>query len=105
MDDDILNKVVLVEKEVQQRLEIEKKMSREWLKNVKKEAEEQVIAEEKELKESVSEAVKKEKLVAEKKAGEMISEAKAEAKRLEGISDDILKRIILKQIIRILPGQ
>jgi predicted AAA+ superfamily ATPase len=105
MDDDVLGKVVEVEKEVQQRLEIEKKMSREWLENVKKDAEEKIIAEEKELKGAASDAVRKEKIIAEKKAAEIVNKAKAEGKILEEIKDDILKTIIRNHIVRILPGQ
>ena len=54
MDDDILSRVVEVEREVQQRLDVEKKMSLDWIEKVKKEAEERVIAEEKKLKEALS---------------------------------------------------
>ncbi len=104
MDDDILSKVVEVEREVQQRIEIEKKMSQEWLENTKKEAEEKVLIEEKELTRTVNDAISKARLNAEKKAEAIIKDANIEAKRLEQLDDDILKNIVLKHIIRILPG-
>jgi vacuolar-type H+-ATPase subunit H len=104
MDDDILSQVVEVEKEVQQRIEIEKKMSQEWLENVKKEAEEKVLIEEKELKKNVTDSISIARLNAEKKAEAIISDANVEAERIEKLDDDILKNIIIKHIIRILPG-
>jgi len=104
MDDDILSQVVEVEKEVQQRIEIEKKMSQEWLKNVKKEAEEKVLIEEKELKKNVTDSISIARLNAGKKAEAIISDANVEAERIEKLDDDILKNIIIKHIIRILPG-
>ena len=102
MDDDILSQVVEVEKEVQQRIEIEKKMSQEWLENVKKEAEEKVLIEEKELKKNVTDSISIARLNAEKKAEAIISDANVEAERIEKLDDDILKNIIIKPIIRIL---
>lgn len=104
MDDDILSQVVEVEKEIQQRIEIEKKMSQEWLENAKSEAEEKVLIEEKELKKNVTDSISIARLNAEKKAEAIISDANIEAERLEGLDDDILKNIILKHIIKILPG-
>jgi len=104
MDDDILSQVVEVEKEVQQRIEIEKKMSQEWLENAKSEAEEKVLIEEKELKKNVTDSISIARLNAEKKAEAIIRDANIEAERLEGLDDDILKNIIIKHIIKILPG-
>lgn len=104
MDDDILSQVVEVEKEVQQRIEIEKKMSQEWLENAKSEAEEKVLIEEKELKKNVTDSISIARLNAEKKAEAIISDANIEAERLEGLDNDILKNIIIKHIIKILPG-
>ena len=105
MDDDILGKVVEVEKEVQQRLEIEKKMSQEWLKKVKKDAEEKVVAEEAEIKEAFNVALKNAKLNAEKRVAAIIKDANEEAERLKGLGDEILKKAILKHITVILPGK
>jgi vacuolar-type H+-ATPase subunit H len=104
MDDDILSKVVEVEKEVQQRIKIEEKMSQEWLENAKSEAEEKVLIEEKELKRNVHESIGKARLNAEIKAEAITRDANSEAKRLEKLDDDTLKKIISKHIIKILPG-
>jgi hypothetical protein len=102
MDDDILSKVVEVEKEVQ--LGIEKDISHEWLENVKRDAEEKILREEKELKIALNEAIKKTNINSEKEAVEIIKNADKEADKLERLGNDILKKIILKHIYRILPG-
>ncbi len=104
MDDDILSKVVEVEKEVQQRIGIEKKMSQEWLENVKKDAEEKILRGKKELEESLNASIREAKLNAETKAVAIIKDADDKAERLKGLDDNILKKVILKHISRILPG-
>lgn len=104
MDDDILSKVVEVEKEVQQRIDIEKNMSHEWLENVKNDAEEKILREEKELKDALVEEIGKTSLNSKRKAAEIIKDAGIEAEKLERLGNDILKKIILKHIYRILPG-
>jgi vacuolar-type H+-ATPase subunit H len=104
MDDDILSKVVEVEKDVQQRIGIEKNMSREWLENVKRDAEEKILREEKELKTAFDEAIRKTNISSEKKAIEIIKDANTETEKLERLGNDILKKIIMKHTFMILPG-
>ena len=103
MEDDILSKIVEVEKEIQKRLEIERNTTQEWLEKIKKDTEKELIMAEKELKESLNKAVQDAKSNAEKKASEYLLDAQTKAKRLEKLSDEILKTVILKHIIRILP--
>ena len=104
MDDDILSRVVEVEREVQQRLDVEKKMSLDWIEKVKKEAEERVVAEEKKLKEEMGQDLQEAKLEAEKGAAAIIEDAYDEAARLRDIGDEILKKTIRKHLSTILPG-
>ena len=104
MDDDILSKVVEVEKEVRQKIDIEKKMSGEWIENIKKEAEQKILSEEEDLKKALSNETKKAKVDAEVKTAAIINKANQEAERLKGLSDSILKKAILKHISIILPG-
>ncbi len=105
MEDDILSKIVEVEKEIQERLEIEKNKAHEWLEKVKKDAEKELITVEKELNESLNQELQDAKQHAEKKASEILLDAQTKAERLEKLSDEILKTVILKHIIRILPGK
>ncbi len=105
MEDDILSKIVEVEKEIQERLEIEKNKAHEWLEKVKKDAEKELITVEKELNESLNQELQDAKQHAEKKASEILLDAQTKVERLEKLSDEILKTVILKHIIRILPGK
>jgi vacuolar-type H+-ATPase subunit H len=104
MDDDILSKVVEVEKEVRQKIDIEKKMSGEWLEKIKKEAKQKILAEEENLEKALSNAIKKTKTDAEEKTAAITANTYQEAERLKGLSDNILKKAILKHISKILPG-
>ncbi len=104
MEDHVLSEVVKVEKEVQQMLEIEKKTSQEWLENVKKNAEKKVLEEEANIKEAFNIILEKTKLNTDKKAITILRDANVKAERLEGLGDEILKKIILRHITKILPG-
>lgn len=101
---DILSKVIGVEKEIQDRLMLEKEKSLEWLEKVKKEAEEAVSREEERLKGSFESAKMNLGTDAEKKAAEMLKKANAEAERISGISDETLGRILMRRVAFILPS-
>ena len=105
MDDDILSKVVEVEREVRQKLDIERKMSQEWLETVKKEAEDRVLAEEIGLMKAVDEAMEDARSGAGEKTAAIINSAAKEAERIRGLSDGTLKETVLKHISLILPGR
>jgi hypothetical protein len=103
MERDIISKVVGVEKEIQDRLDLEKRRADEWLKKVKEEAEEEIRGEGKTLKESFTKAKKDEIAATRRKAAEILNDAAIEAERLSKISDETLKDIIIRHISRILP--
>ncbi len=104
MEKDILGQVIEAEKELQQCLDREKVKAREWLEVVKKECEEEFIREEQRIKEmlekSTADAVSK----AHVKAAGIISQAEREAERLGRVPDEVLSKLVAKQINRILPG-
>ncbi len=104
MEDDIIGKVVEVEKEVQEKIRIETTMTQDWLENVRKEAEKRVLAEETSLKEAAGEAINNAKLMNEKRAEEIIKEAGLLSERFEGLGDEQLKKIVLPHLSKILPG-
>ncbi|MDA8083284.1 MAG: hypothetical protein M0024_06475 [Nitrospiraceae bacterium] len=105
MEDDVLSKVVAVEKEIQQRLELERTNAREWLEKTRAEQERKFLEEktgiEKESDSLYGQAVKD----AEARAAEMLDEAREEAARLEKEDDEVLARIVMKHIVGILPGK
>jgi len=104
MEKDILSEVIEVEKEIQKCLEAEKATSRDWLEKVKKESGDELVREEKILKESLNKSIEAAKKEAELKAAEIVKQTEARAERLAKLNDETLVGIVGKQITRILPG-
>lgn len=105
MKDDVLAKVVAVEKDIQKKLELEEIKCREWLERITSETEEKVLQEEIELKESVKESVHTAEIRADNRAAEIVRDAHEKAELLGNLSDETLKRIVLRHITKILPGE
>lgn len=103
MENDLLVRIIAAEKEIKECLDDEKAKAREWLENVRKEAEEDFSREKARTTESLSEAVETAKKEAENKAAIMIKAAEEQAARMERLDDDTLKRVIVRQLHRILP--
>ncbi len=104
MEKDVLKGVVEIEKEIRQRLEIEQEKAQKWLVKVKKEAEEEVLAKEFDLKEEMNRSTDSALSDARGKASGINDTAHRYSGHLKKISDDTLKKIILKYLPRILPG-
>lgn len=103
MEDDILGKVVEVEKEIQNTIRTEKEKSRKWIENVRKDADKRLADTESELAESLEKAVERAKANAGSRASELLRNAEALAKTFQGLSDETLRAIITKHITSILP--
>lgn len=103
MERDILSKVINIEKEIQEKVDTEKKKSLGWIETVRREIEVEVMREEEILKESFKRAEENAMDDARKEASEIIKNATEESKRLAKIIDETLKKVIMKHIIRILP--
>jgi hypothetical protein len=103
MKEDILSKVVEVEKEIAKKIEIEKTEDQERLEKLGSDSEKEILKENKRLQYALNKAASDIKTDAQKKALKIIEDASVSADRLEQISDDILKEIIMKHIVRILP--
>jgi vacuolar-type H+-ATPase subunit H len=104
MENDILGKVVHVETEIQKMIETEKNMARERIEEARKKAEEGLVHEENRLNHSLDITIRDAQLSFKKEASEMVEKARADAERIDGLSDDQLRRIILKHLHIILPG-
>lgn len=104
MEEDILGRVVEVEKEIRRRLETEKEKSAKWLATAREDAEKEVERAREELDRSLDTAIKEAAEASENNALRMIEDAKLSAERLEGLEDDKLREIILRHISTILPG-
>ena len=104
MEEDILGKVVEIEKEIRQRLETEKAKSEQWLVKAREDAEKEVNRTKEDLNGSLNAAIKEARAFSEKKALQIIEEANLFAEKLEGLESEKLKEIILRHISTILPG-
>jgi predicted adenine nucleotide alpha hydrolase (AANH) superfamily ATPase len=105
MEEDILSKVIEVEKEIQKGLETEKVKAQEWLEKIKKESEEEIMKEEYRLKEAFESALEESGAYAERKSSEVLSEAVLLAERLKSMPDETLSEIITRHIMKILPAK
>lgn len=103
MDKHILSDVIEVEKEIQKKLETEKRKASEWLEKVKDEAEKDFQKKRLKIEEELNDALKEIRLQAEKKSLDILEKTDALIKGLEGLDEELLKKIILGYIIRILP--
>ena len=104
MENNILREIIDVEKEIQQSLDQAKISTREWLDSRKKEIEDDTASQEKEIALSFQQAREKAAQDAEKKASELLEEAKKRTDRITHIENVILARIVTSQIKKILPG-
>ena len=104
MEEDILGKVVEVEKEIRQRLETEKEKSAQWLATACSDAEKEVNRTQEDQKGLLDAALEEARAVSGEKASQMIEDAKLSAEKLEGIGSEELRKIILRHISTILPG-
>jgi vacuolar-type H+-ATPase subunit H len=103
MEKEALETLIEVEKEIHERIELEKRKAMEMVKTVRNQTLESLVKEEEELKASAGKAVADAAENAEKEAFEIVQHAHAEADRLRNISDDLLQSAVRKVIGKILP--
>ncbi len=105
MEEDVLSAVMEVEREIQDRLEAEKRKSREWLERVRAEAGRALAGSEERFKKSSEEAVADAVTDAESRAADLLSRATREAELLVDLSDEAMRKIMERYLPRILPGE
>jgi vacuolar-type H+-ATPase subunit H len=104
MERDLLNKVLEAEKEIQAKIESEKKRCAETLLKARKEAEEKVAREESILREQRESFFKKSEEIAEKKAAGILEAAVRKAANIRSLADETLQKIVMKYIDSNLSG-
>lgn len=104
MENNILREIIDVEKEIQQSIEQAKEMARAWLETRKKEMDERLAKEEKEIVASFRQS--REKLAREAVSGadDLVKRAELQADRIVQLENDTLARIVADHIHMILPG-
>jgi hypothetical protein len=103
MEKDVLSQVIEVEKEIQRCFEAEKLKVREWLEIAKKESQQEVLLEEKRIKQALEQSSAEAAKEAEIQAAEITREAAAAAERLAQLKTERLTVLTERQIMRILP--
>jgi vacuolar-type H+-ATPase subunit H len=103
MEDDVLVRVISVEKEIQTCLEAERTKAREWLEGVRKESEEEFAREAECIREESRKSAERAKNEAMTKAKIIIKEAGGRAERLLNLNDETLREMILRRLGMILP--
>jgi len=105
MEDDVLRKVVEIEKEIQQKLGKEKLKAGQWLKKIRAEAEKEVSRIEDALKKSFADELEAIKNQAQQRAAEIVKAERKKAAILEKTGDDIVRKIVSRHLKQILPGE
>jgi vacuolar-type H+-ATPase subunit H len=104
MDNNILREIIDVEKEIQQSIEQAKEMARVWLETRKKEMDERLANEEKEIVGSFHQSREKLEREAVIGAEDLVKRAEQEADQIIQLNNETLARIVAKHIHMILPG-
>jgi vacuolar-type H+-ATPase subunit H len=104
MDNNILREIIGVEKEIQQSIEQAKEMARVWLETRKKEMDEHVAKEEKEIFDSFKQSREKLEREAATAAEDLVKRAEQQADNIIQLKNETLARIVAKHIHMILPG-
>ena len=104
MENNILREIIGVEKEIQQSIEQAKEMARVWLETRKKEMDERLANEEKEIVDSFR--LSRELLEREAVSGaeDLVKQAELQAEHINQLEDEALARIVAEHIHMILPG-
>ncbi len=96
-------KIVAAEKEIHRCVEDEKIKAREWLENVRKDAEKDFAGETAKIEESFRDAVETAKKEAEYRASLSLRAAETQVEQIAKTGDDTLRRAIMRHLHKILP--
>ena len=104
MENNILREIIGVEKEIQQSIEQAKEMARVWLETRKKEMDERLAKEEKEIVASFRQSREKLEREAVSGAEDLVKQAELQADHIIQLNNETLARIVADHIHMILPG-
>ena len=105
MENDILTKIIEVEREIQERLVAEERSAGTLLCSLRQDLEEQARREEERLAAARREAESSARTEAEERAAAIIRQAGIRAEQWAGLDDGTLERCIMGHLVRILPGE
>jgi vacuolar-type H+-ATPase subunit H len=105
MEDSILAKIIQTEGEIQAKIEAARKRCAEQIQRLKEDAEERIVREESRIREQCRRSLEEAGLPAQQKATAILEAASRQTEKLRQLDDEPLKQIIMKHIMRILPGE
>ena len=105
MESDILAKIIQAEREIHTKIETARKTGEELIHTLKEELEERIVQEESLVRDQCKRSLEEAALPAQKKASTILAAATRKAEKFRELDDEVLKQIIMKYIIRILPGE
>jgi len=104
MENNTLREIIGVEKEIQQTIEQAKEMACAWLETRKREMDECLAKEEKEIVASFRQSREELAREATSRADDLVKQAERQADRIVQLKNDTLERIVADHIHTILPG-
>jgi len=105
MENDILTKIIEVEREIQERLVAEERSAGTLLCSLRQDLEEEARREEERLAAARREAESTARVEAEERASAILQRAGIRAGQWAGLDDGTLERCIMGHLVRILPGE
>ena len=105
MENDILSKIIEVEREIQERLVAEERSAGTMLCSLRQDLEEEARREEESLAAARREAESSARVEAQERAAAIVQRATFRANQWAGLDDGTLERCIMGHLVRILPGE
>jgi len=104
MESSTLGRIISVEKEIQQQLDLERVKALEWLENEKSTYERKLLEEEGHIKQDFARELEQAVTEAEASASGLLDAARVAAATLENFDEKSLAQIVARYIGRVLPG-
>lgn len=105
MENDILSKIIEVERDIQERLVAEERSAGTMLCSLRQDLEEEARREEESLAAARREAESSARVEAEERAAAIVKRATIRAEQWAGLDEGTLERCIMGHLVRILPGE
>lgn len=105
MENDILSKIIEVEREIQERLVAEERSAGTMLCSLRQDLEEEARREEESLAAARREAESSARGEAQERAAAIVQRATIRAEQWAGLDEGTLERCIMGHLVRILPGE
>jgi phage terminase Nu1 subunit (DNA packaging protein) len=104
MEQDTLQAILGVERELREALDLERATANEWLEQSRREIEARRSSETERLREAAAASIERARLAADATCAAAVEQARREAQWVDGLRDDELVRLLRPRLASILPG-